>query len=170
MQPFLKVYSMRNFFTLRTVAWQNDKVCLIDQTKLPRRLSYVRCRTYHDVAEAIRTMVVRGAPAIGVTGAMGMALAALESTATTRNSLLRDLERAQKTLDMTRPTAVNLSWATKRILDLAKSVEGEPETIVEAVIEEAKAMANEDVEINKKLGKNGAALLKDGDVVLTHCN
>jgi methylthioribose-1-phosphate isomerase len=162
MQPFLKVYSMRNFFTLRTVAWQNDKVCLIDQTKLPR--------TYQDVAEAIRTMVVRGAPAIGVAGAMGMALAALESTATTRSSLLRNLERAQKTLDMTRPTAVNLSWATKRILDLAKSVEGKPEPIVEAVIEEAKAMADEDVEINKKLGKNGAALLKDGDVVLTHCN
>jgi methylthioribose-1-phosphate isomerase len=115
-------------------------------------------------------MVVRGAPAIGVAGAMGMALAALESTATTRSGLLRNLERAQKTLDMTRPTAVNLSWATKRILDLAKSVEGKPEPIVEAVIEEAKAMADEDVEINKKLGKNGAALLKDGDVVLTHCN
>jgi len=161
---------MQNFFRLRTVAWEKDKVRMIDQSGLPERLSYVECRNYPEIAEAIRSMIVRGAPAIGVAGAMGMALAALRSKAKTRSGLLRDLKQAQKVLVKTRPTAVNLSWATRRVLDTARRVEGEPRSIVKAVVEEAKMMADEDVETNRTLGRNGAALLKDGDVVLTHCN
>jgi methylthioribose-1-phosphate isomerase len=164
------VYPLPNFFTLRTVAWENGKVRLIDQSKLPEGLHYVKCKNYSEIAEAIKNMVVRGAPAIGVTGAMGMALAALKSKATTKRSLLRDLERAQKVLDGTRPTAVNLSWATRRVLNVARSIEGEPRSIVEAVVEEAKMMADEDLEINRTLGRYGASLLRNGDVVLTHCN
>jgi len=161
---------MPNFFSLRTVAWKNGKVRMIDQSRLPERLSYVQCRSYSEIAEAIRSMVVRGAPAIGVAGAMGMALAALRSKAKTRNSLLQDLEQAQKVLVKTRPTAVNLSWATRRVLDAARTIEGEPRSIVKAVVEEARMMADEDVETNRTLGRNGAVLLRDGDIVLTHCN
>jgi methylthioribose-1-phosphate isomerase len=159
-----------NFFTLRTVAWENGKVRLIDQSKLPEELRYVECRNYSEIAKAIENMVVRGAPAIGVTGAMGMALAALKSKARTKTSLLRDLERAQRVLVETRPTAVNLSWATRRVLNVARSIGGEPRSIVRAVVEEAKTMADEDIEINQTLGRHGASLLRNGDVVLTHCN
>ncbi len=161
---------MTDFYTLRTVAWENDRVRLIDQSKLPERLSYVECRKYTEIADAIKSMVVRGAPAIGVAGAMGMALAAMASKATTSNGLLRDIQLAKKDLDKTRPTAVNLTWATRRILNVARSKEGKLHSIVSAVVEEAKRMANEDFETNRTLGRNGAVLLSDGDVVLTHCN
>jgi methylthioribose-1-phosphate isomerase len=115
-------------------------------------------------------MVVRGAPVIGVAGAMGMALAALESKANTKRNLIRDLERAQKVLERTRPTGVNLPWATQRLLNVARSMEGKPGPIVKAIVEEAKLLADEDLQANRALGRCGAALLRDGDVVLTHCN
>ena len=161
---------MPDFFTIRTVTWKNGRVRLIDQSKLPARLSYVECTDYSEVADAIRNMIVRGAPAIGVAGAMGMALATMKSEATTKTSLIRDLVRARKILDKTRPTAVNLSWATHRILDVARNTDGESRAIVRAVVEEAKLMADQDLEANRTLGKIGAALLRNGDVVLTHCN
>lgn len=164
------VFVMHNFFTLRTVAWKDGKVRLIDQSRLPRRLSYIECTKCSEIAEAIAKMVVRGAPAIGIAGAMGMALAALKSRARTRTGLISDLRHAKKILDGTRPTAVNLSWATGRILDTARSLRGDYRSIVKAVVEEAKVMADEDFEINQTLGKNGSNLLKDGDCVLTHCN
>jgi len=160
---------MPNFFTLRTIAWQNGKVRMIDQSKLPERLNYAEYRRYSEIVKAIRNMVVRGAPAIGVAGAMGMALAALESQGRTKNSLLRDLRRAKKVLDGARPTAVNMSWATQRILNVATSMEDGPKSVIKAIVEEAKMMADEDFETNRTLGRIGSASLKDGDVVLTHC-
>ena len=106
--------------TLRTIEWKNNEVIMIDQTKLPNELVYVKFTDYNDVAEAIRTLVVRGAPAIGVSGAFGMALAGLQSKAETKEELLSDLEKAQKILFMTRPTAVNLAWGLEQIMKVAK--------------------------------------------------
>ena len=114
-------------------------------------------------------MVVRGAPAIGVAAAMGLALAAYNSKAKDKAGLIKELENAAKILESTRPTAVNLFWATSRILDIVKSSESKVSSTKKRVIEEAKKMANEDVENNLKIGENGTKLLNDGDVVLTHC-
>ena len=108
---------------LRTVEWKEYKVIMIDQTKLPNSLEYVAYTDYNDVANAIKTLVVRGAPAIGVSGAFGMALAALQSSSKTKEDLLSDLEKAKKILFETRPTAVNLSWALEQIMQIAKQNE-----------------------------------------------
>ena len=154
---------------LYTVEWKNDSVVMIDQTKLPNELVYVKYTDYNDVAEAIRTLVVRGAPAIGVTGAFGMALAALQSSSETIEDLLSDLENAKKTLFDTRPTAINLSWALEKIMEIAKQGKTVSET-KETIITTAKKMADEDVNTNKKMGKIGAELFRDNDTIMTHCN
>ena len=154
---------------LHTVEWKNDSVVMIDQTKLPNELVFVKYTDYNDIAEAIRTLVVRGAPAIGVSGAFGMALAVLQSSAKTKEDLLHDLEKAKKTLFETRPTAVNLSWGLEKIMQIAKQGKTVSE-IRDTVIAKAKDMAEEDVSINKKMGKNGAELFQDNDTIMTHCN
>jgi methylthioribose-1-phosphate isomerase len=154
---------------LLTVAWKNDSVVFIDQTKLPNKLVYVRCKDYKEVADAIRKLVVRGAPAIGVSAAFGLALAAQQSNAKTLTELMTDLDNAFKVLHATRPTAVNLFWALERVM--AKSMQSK--TVQEAkraVLDEALKMAEEDVETNRKIGAHGLKLFKDGDMVLTHCN
>lgn len=154
---------------LLTVAWENDSVVLIDQTKLPGKLVYVRCKVYTEVADAIKNLVVRGAPAIGVTAAFGLALAARTSKARQLSGLMTDLETAFKVLRATRPTAVNLFWALERIMAKAKQAK----TVADAknaVLEEALKMSEEDISANRQMGANGAALFSDGDVVLTHCN
>ena len=107
--------------SLRTVEWKNNKVIMIDQTKLPIELVFVEFTDYNQVADAIRTLVVRGAPAIGISGAFGLALAVLQSNATTKAELLSDLENARKILFATRPTAVNLGWGLEKIMKVAKS-------------------------------------------------
>jgi len=155
--------------TLRTVEWKNDSVVMIDQTKLPNELVFVKYTNYNDVAEAIRTLVVRGAPAIGVSGAFGMALAVLQSSSKTLDGLLSDLETAKKILFETRPTAINLSWGLKKIMEVAKQGKTVSE-IRDGVIVKAKQMAEEDIDINKKMGKNGAELFQDDDTIMTHCN
>jgi methylthioribose-1-phosphate isomerase len=155
--------------TLRTIEWKNNSVVMIDQTKLPSELVFVKYTDYNDVAEAIRTLVVRGAPAIGVSGAFGMALAALQSSSESVESLLSDLEKAKKILFETRPTAVNLSWGLEKIMEIAKQGKTVSE-IRDIVIAKAKQMAEEDVNINKKMGKNGAELFQDNDTIMTHCN
>ena len=157
---------------VRTVWWEPGAVCLIDQTKLPREQETVRCTTVAEVAAAIRGMVVRGAPAIGVTAAYGMALAALNSRATERAGLLDDLALAKTTLDAARPTAVNLSWATERMLRMARAFRsGEPVREVAAkLLEEAHAIHDEDERVCRAIGDHGAALLDHGSRVLTHCN
>lgn len=155
--------------TLRTVEWKDNSVIMIDQTKLPNELVFVKYTDYNDVAQAIRILVVRGAPAIGVSGAFGMALAALQSKSETKEGLLSDLEKAKKTLFETRPTAVNLSWGLETIMEIAKQGNSIFD-IRESVINKAKQMADDDVQTNKKMGKNGAELFHNNDTIMTHCN
>ena len=155
--------------TLTTIEWKNNEVIMIDQTKLPNELVYVKFTDYNDVAEAIRTLVVRGAPAIGVSGAFGMALAGLQSKAETKEELLSDLEKAQKILFMTRPTAVNLVWGLEQIMKVAKENDSVDE-IKESIIDKAKQMADDDIKINKEMGKHGSQLFENNDSVMTHCN
>src|SRR5487761_1329634 len=107
--------------SLRTVEWKDNAVIMIDQTKLPNELVYVKYDDYNDVADAIRNLVVRGAPAIGVSGAFGLALAALQSKATNKDDLIKDLEHAKKILFETRPTAINLAWGLEKIMNVARS-------------------------------------------------
>jgi len=155
--------------TLRTIEWKNNQVTMIDQTKLPNELVFVTFNDYNDVAEAIRTLVVRGAPAIGVSGAFGMALAGLQSKAETKEELLDDLQKAQKILFMTRPTAVNLVWGLEQIMKVAKENDSVDE-IKESIIAKAKQMADEDIKINQEMGKHGSQLFQNNDSVMTHCN
>jgi methylthioribose-1-phosphate isomerase len=152
----------------RTIEWHDGTVLMIDQRVLPLHYEIKTYTTYQGVAEAIHTMVIRGAPAIGAAAGFGMALAGLQSQATTRADLRRDLEEAAEVLRQSRPTAVNLFWAIDRMLKTS-----EPFTVDEmraALIAEAQQIADEDVEINKRMAEYGAALIKDGDTILTHCN
>jgi methylthioribose-1-phosphate isomerase len=155
---------------VRTVWWEDGAVCLIDQTRLPRERAVVRCATAAEVAAAIRGMVVRGAPAIGVTAAYGMALAALRSTATNHAGLLDDLAAAKATLDAARPTAVNLAWATDRMMKVAREAEDPVPQTAEKLLAAAHAIRDEDERMCRAIGEHGAALLHDGARVLTHCN
>jgi methylthioribose-1-phosphate isomerase len=154
---------------LLTVSWKNGSVVLIDQTKLPNKLVHVRCKDYREVANAIKKLVVRGAPAIGVTAAFGLALAAQASRAKALPELMTDLDTAFKTLRATRPTAINLFWALERVMEKAKRAKT-VEDAKKAVLDEALKMSEEDVEANRHMGANGAKMFRDGDVVLTHCN
>ena len=127
--------------SLRTVEWKDNKVIMIEQTKLPNELIFVEYDDFNQVANAIKTLIVRGAPAIGVSGAFGLGLAALQSKAITKDELLSDLEDARKILFATRPTAVNLGWGLKKIMNVAKTGET-VEQIRELVISAAKKMAD----------------------------
>jgi methylthioribose-1-phosphate isomerase len=152
--------------TIETIAWTPEGVVMIDQTRLPRETVYVTCRTYSEVAAAIRNMIIRGAPAIGVAAAMGVALGALHSS-----DLERDLPLICRTLAETRPTAVNLFWALERMKAVYASVNGASlEEIRRRLIAEAQAIREEDIAINRAIGRHGAALVPDGKTVLTHCN
>ncbi|MDE1725457.1 MAG: S-methyl-5-thioribose-1-phosphate isomerase [Thaumarchaeota archaeon] len=155
--------------SLRTVEWKDNSVVMIDQTKLPNELVYVKYTDFKDVAEAIRNLVVRGAPAIGVSGAFALALAALQSKAIDRDSLLHDMEEAKKILFETRPTAINLAWGMERIMDVARLAKTVSE-IRDAVVKEAKITAEEDIKINMRMGKNGSSLFDNNDTIMTHCN
>jgi methylthioribose-1-phosphate isomerase len=155
--------------SLRTIEWKDNSVIMIDQTKLPNELVYVKYTDFNDVADAIRNLVVRGAPAIGVSGAFGLALAALQSNASDRDTLIHDMEKAKKILFDTRPTAINLAWGLDRIMNVARSGKTVSE-IKDAVVKEAKITAEEDIGINMRMGKNGSSLFDDNDTIMTHCN
>ena len=156
---------------MRTVEYRDGTVVLIDQTKLPHALEVVTCRTMAEVAHAIKAMVVRGAPAIGVAAAGGLALAAREAEAATGDELLAQLEAAAAVLAATRPTAVNLRWALDRQLRLAAATApAGPAAMRAALAAEAVAIGDEDVALNRRIGAYGAALLPDAGGVLTHCN
>ena len=156
---------------MRTIFWENNQVKMIDQRKLPHALVVNSYDDYHAVADAIRTMVIRGAPALGAAGAFGMALAALHSQARDRAGLLHELAEAEKVLVASRPTAVNLSWAAERLWRTATSEElTTVDAVRSALIAEAQRLADEDVEINRRMAAHGAALIKDGDTILHHCN
>jgi methylthioribose-1-phosphate isomerase len=142
---------------------------MIDQTKLPNQLIFVEYDDFNQVANAIKTLVVRGAPAIGVSGAFGLALAALQSNGTTKENLISDLEKAKKILFETRPTAVNLGWGLEKIMKVAKSGQ-DVDQIKKSIIDEAKKMAEDDIKINKTMGQNGSVLFENNDTIMTHCN
>jgi len=156
--------------TLRTVEWTRNGVRLVDQRKLPVRLAFVVCRDYRQVARAIRDMTVRGAPAIGVTAAMGLALAARQSKHRNNARLLLDVEKAADVIRATRPTARNLFWAVEQMLRKARDTADQGRDVREALVDEARMMADEDVEANHKIGAFGAQLIEEGDTILTHCN
>lgn len=158
---------------MRTIEWDDAKgmVKMIDQRKLPLEFIVVEFDDYLDVAAAIKEMYIRGAPAIGAAAAFGLALAAQQSPATTKEELLADLEMAAEVLQATRPTAVNLFWATKRMLRKARtSQEIAVGDLVQDLMAEAQQIADEDVEINRRMGAHGATLIEDGFNILTHCN
>lgn len=157
---------------MRTISWNDNEhvIEMIDQRILPHEFKINQYNNYQDVAVAIRTMVIRGAPAIGAAAAFGMAVAAFNSKATATDNLLEDLRAAGRHLEMTRPTAVNLSWAVKRMLNAADDFKGSANELRQHLLTLAKDMADEDVEINKKLAKFGAELIEDGDHIVHHCN
>jgi methylthioribose-1-phosphate isomerase len=152
--------------TFETIEWTQNGVVMIDQTRLPHETAYVTCRTYVEVADAIRNMVIRGAPAIGVAAAMGIALGALHS-----EDLDRDMPIICDALRNTRPTAVNLFWAIDRMKGVYGSVQRlRVEEIRARLVEEAQKIRGEDIAINKAIGRHGAPLVPDHKTVLTHCN
>jgi len=156
---------------MRTIEWDDGVVKMIDQRKLPGEYVVVQFTDYREVARAIKEMYIRGAPAIGAAAAFGLALCARESKAETPTELLADLENAADTLQKTRPTAVNLSWGLERMLEQARKAQHpQVEQMVNALVDEAQRMADEDVEINQRMAAHGAELIEDGDNVLTHCN
>lgn len=152
----------------RTI-WWDDGLWLIDQTKLPGELVPVRILSVKQLVNAIRALQIRGAPALGAAGAYGIALAADLSSATSAPDLILELETAAQMLKGSRPTAINLSWGVDRAVRSAANGET-AEEVREAALREAEEIAEEDIRINRALGRNGAKLLEDGDSVLTHCN
>lgn len=158
---------------MRTVFWEDNRIKMIDQRVLPAEHVVVEFDTIEGVAHSIRDMAVRGAPAIGATGAYGMALAARLSQATDVTGLLHDLEAARAVLDASRPTAVNLSWATLRMIETAREgvrAGADMAGVRDLLLSEAHALADEDVEINRRMGYHGAEVVPNGANVLHHCN
>jgi len=153
---------------IETIQWTGEGVVMIDQTRLPGEVEYVTCRGYREVADAIRTMVIRGAPAIGVAAAMGIALGVSRAGAGNLDELF---EKICVELGGTRPTAVNLFWAIERMRQVYESVRHEPfEQIRDRLIAEAELIREDDIAINRAIGRHGAPLVPDGKTVLTHCN
>jgi methylthioribose-1-phosphate isomerase len=153
---------------VETIQWTSGGVVMIDQTRLPREESYVTCVTYEEVAEAIRSMVIRGAPAIGVAAAMGVALGVAQANG---SDLDAQFEKVCDTLARTRPTAVNLFWAIDRMKRVFAESRGLPlPQLRQRLIVEAQQIRLEDIAINRAIGRHGAALVPDGKTVLTHCN
>jgi methylthioribose-1-phosphate isomerase len=155
---------------MRTIEWRNGTVLTLDQTRLPNKTVTLEIKTCAQMAEAIKSMRVRGAPLLGAAAAFALALTAYHSKATSNAALLSELKNAAKTIKSTRPTAVNLFWAVDRILSRAQSSSGNAEALKALVVQEAQRIADEDAEANRAIGKYGAELIRDGDVVLTHCN
>jgi methylthioribose-1-phosphate isomerase len=164
-----------NFFEQRTIEWNqaNQSVVMIDQTLLPVKLVFVECKTVSEIIDSIKTMKIRGAPAIGVAGAMGVALSVLHSRAKTKAQLLEDIEQDSIDLKQARPTAVNLSWGvdrTKQFLKEALPGQFELRMAGSLAVDFVQRLADDDVNTNKKLSEIGVKLFHSGDSVLTHCN
>src|SRR5437016_8955984 len=156
---------------IKTLEWTEEGVRFIDQTRLPLEESYVTCRNYQEVAVAIRDMIVRGAPAIGVAAAMGIALGVKQSQAKDVLGLRNDFDHICTVIGETRPTAVNLFWAIRRMTEKFDSVAGRPvEQIKNDLAREAQQMYLEDIAANQAMGRHGATLMPSSGGVLTHCN
>lgn len=152
---------------LRPIWWENDRAYILDQRALPNRRRVIVCEKPEHVAEAVRSMAIRGAPALGVAAAMGIALAALGGG--TRADLLARVEKASQLMIATRPTAYNIRWAAERMLRRARESDGSVEDIRKQLVAEALSIEREDYEACRAIGEFGARLLQDGDRVLTHC-
>lgn len=157
---------------LQPIRWENNAIVFIDQTKLPVTLKYIRCRDIDVLCEAIRKLRIRGAPLIGVSVALGYALSAINSRSKTLPGLKKDLELASRRLKKTRPTAVNLFWALERMEGAFSNLSrlGKIHEIKKAILKEALNILNEDRDMCRAIGRNGARLIKNGDIILTHCN
>ena len=163
---------MNEHIKTKTLEWNGDELILIDQRYLPLEETYVTCTNHIEVANSIRDMVVRGAPAIGATAGFGMAIASSEFETFERTKYIEEMKKAKDLLASTRPTAVNLFWALKRMDKvIEKNIDKTTlKEITNLLKKEALDIAYDDIEINRKMGENGATLLNDGDTVLTHCN
>jgi methylthioribose-1-phosphate isomerase len=156
---------------VKTIELVDGKVRMLDQTRLPREVVYVDCTDYHMVAEGIKKLWIRGAPAIGIASAMGIAIGAQEISAGNSEEFAKGLEPVFETLLDTRPTAVNIQWAVNRARKLLHEKKDDPVgRLKELLIEDANRVLEEDIEINKAIGKWGAQFIKDGDTIITHCN
>ncbi|RJQ14202.1 MAG: S-methyl-5-thioribose-1-phosphate isomerase [Nitrospiraceae bacterium] len=156
---------------VKTIEWFDGKVRMLDQTLLPREVKYIDCADYHMVAECIKKLCIRGAPAIGIAAAMGIALGAQEIKAKDFNEFMKGLETVFSELLSTRPTAVNIQWAVERMRKfLAERKNGPVDKLKTLLIEESNRVLNEDIEINRAIGKWGSQFIKDGDTIITHCN
>ncbi|MEK7880617.1 MAG: S-methyl-5-thioribose-1-phosphate isomerase, partial [Deltaproteobacteria bacterium] len=155
----------------KTVEWKNNGVLLLDQTLLPTKVVYRTFRDYKGVADAIKRLLVRGAPAIGVTAAMGIALGAKNVKTTDFKKFKKEFDKVSRVMAATRPTAVNLFWAVERmrgVFEASKNLH--VEKIKSRLIKEAKLIHSEDVAMCRLIGKHGGRLLKNNSTVLTHCN
>jgi methylthioribose-1-phosphate isomerase len=165
------ILEAKSYIVIQTLEWTDAGVRFIDQTKLPTEETYVTCITHQQVADVIRNMVVRGAPAIGVAAGMGIALGVKNSQAQTLEALERDLEEVSRIIAATRPTAVNLFWAVRRMKEKFATLRPRPiSEIKQALIEEAQRMHAEDIAANQAMGRHGAVLMPATGGVLTHCN
>jgi methylthioribose-1-phosphate isomerase len=155
----------------QTIAWKDNKVVILDQRRLPADEVYLECSDVAAVAEAILTMAIRGAPAIGIAAAMGLALGALGIARKDFSSFYKELHAICNSLKATRPTAVNLRWALERMKGVCEAnQEKGVEAIQGLLVGEALALLEEDIEVNKRIGEHGKGLIRDGDTILTHCN
>ncbi len=155
---------------MRTVFWEDGRLKMIDQRRLPGALEVVSYEDYRQVVQAIKDMVVRGAPAIGVAAAFGLGLAAQESTSHSAEGLRRDVEQAAALLKAARPTAVNLAWAVDRVLQRTGQAGAGAAELSQSILAEAQRLADEDVEVNKRMAGYGASLIESGDTIIHHCN
>lgn len=155
---------------MRTIEWRHGTVVTIDQTKLPQETVFLEMKNVTEVADAIKTMKIRGAPLLGAAAAFALALVTYHSKTKKKAELINELDKAAETLKETRPTAVNLFWAIDRILTKARDYSGNTKDLAAFVVEEAQKIADEDARANHLIGKYGAELIRDGDVILTHCN
>lgn len=156
---------------VETIKWSGDKVLILDQRLLPHEFVYIECLDYLMIADAIKNLSIRGAPAIGIASAMAIALSAIQQKASYFEGFYRNIKRVMEVIISTRPTAVNIQWAVNRIDTLiVKNSDKTIDEIKEIIVNEALLIHQEDIMVNKKIGEFGAQLIKDGDTIITHCN
>jgi methylthioribose-1-phosphate isomerase len=156
---------------VKTIVWSEGRVIILDQSRLPLEVVYVVCDAYGQVVEAIKSLKIRGAPAIGIAAAMGVGLAAQDIKAESFDDFIKALEPVFESMLSARPTAVNISWAVERIKKVLESNRDlSISTLKETLIQEAERILHEDIEINRAIGMWGAQFISDGDCILTHCN
>lgn len=156
---------------VKAIEWKDGKVLMLDQSKLPCQVTFIECADYRTVAEGISKLWIRGAPAIGIAAAMGIALGARDIEAGSFEEFMEKLEPVCQTMLLTRPTAVNIRWVVERVKRLLLAGRnGDIEQLKELLVKAAVRILEEDVAVNRAIGRFGAGLIKDGDTILTHCN